>query len=541
MDRTQETYKVAGASPTIKRPQPVASTDTYATGNLGVPIISLHNIRNETFVVSNNHEFWYKHADGYIKIKPCKIEVVDILKEHLFSPSDCSISKCGMKNCKTCNILITDTSFSSNLTKQTFNTHSFENLNCMTSNVVYGIECSLCGLIYVGETKGQLRKRMSGHRSKINNKGSQLLYRHFDQADHSVLSMKVRILEKIYHPTNNPNLSTPLRRNREEFWIKNLNTAAPYGCNDNISTIGNLTSPGCQSLHEIYDYTKDLAYTDTRSPEYRLQGVILDISTFRLFQAVRSDKSEEKTNRPFIKVRFANKGIDNLNLCQILNHKTVTEKIPPYFKRKDTPCISYSYTPTVASKIYNYKRFLQCIDLSNPSLHPLPCECSSSDFNYSPCGHVITGDLSIVKNDKLRELLKKGPKYRESMSFTWNQNVKSIMDSCEEYARRWAKKEDVQLDTLSEWIKSIRGLLLSRINRLKSTVNTRFVSIFKDPDVITELTYLQEHYVITPADKATNNYTFTCKKYYFDSLVKELGFKFDTWKSHLHPNKPFCL
>ena len=82
MDRTQETYKVAGASPTIKRPQPVASTDTYATGNLGVPRISLHNISDETFVVSNNHEFWYKHADGYIKIKPCKIEVVDILKEH---------------------------------------------------------------------------------------------------------------------------------------------------------------------------------------------------------------------------------------------------------------------------------------------------------------------------------------------------------------------------------------------------------------------------------------------------------------------------
>ncbi|KAK3092678.1 hypothetical protein FSP39_005812 [Pinctada imbricata] len=50
MDRTQETYKVAGASPTIKRPQPVASTDTYATGNLGVPRISLHDIRDETFV-----------------------------------------------------------------------------------------------------------------------------------------------------------------------------------------------------------------------------------------------------------------------------------------------------------------------------------------------------------------------------------------------------------------------------------------------------------------------------------------------------------
>ena len=28
-----------------------------------------------------------------------------------------------------------------------------------------------------------------------------------------------------------------------------------------------------------------------------------------------------------------------------------------------------------------------------------------------------------------------------------------IMDACETYARKWAKKEDVELDTLSEWIK----------------------------------------------------------------------------------------
>ena len=55
------------------------------------------------------------------------------------------------------------------------------------------------------------------------------------------------------------------------------------------------------------------------------------------------------------------------------------------------------------------------------------------------------------------------------------------MDGCDEFARRRAKKEDVQVDTLSEWIKSIADVLKRRIRRLKHSVNTRHESIFCDP------------------------------------------------------------
>ena len=51
------------------------------------------------------------------------------------------------------------------------------------------------------------------------------MYKHLKQPDHSILSMKVRILEKICHPTNNPNLSTPFRRKREEYWIRLLKSS----------------------------------------------------------------------------------------------------------------------------------------------------------------------------------------------------------------------------------------------------------------------------------------------------------------------------
>ena len=103
--------------------------------------------------------------------------------------------------------------------------------------------------IYVGETKGQLNKRISGHRFQINDNGGQLLYRHFNQPNHSIVSMRVVILEKIYHHTNSPTLSTHFRRQREEFWIKTLGTASPYGCNDNVSSIGNLKSPSCSNTN----------------------------------------------------------------------------------------------------------------------------------------------------------------------------------------------------------------------------------------------------------------------------------------------------
>ena len=99
------------------------------------------------------------------------------------------------------------------------------------------------------------------------------------------------------------------------------------------------------------------------------------------------------------------------------------------------------------------------------------------------------------------------------------------------YAWQWAKKEDVELDTLSEWIKSIGEVVKRRIRRLKHSVNTRSESIFRDPDVVLELSRLHENFVIVPADKASNNYTFVCKRHYVDILIEELGL-------HSLPGKP---
>ena len=71
---------------------------------------------------------------------------------------------------------------------------------------------------------------------------------------------------------------------------------------------------------------------------------------------------------------------------------------------------------------------------------PQPCNYSDSQFMYAPCDHIVTGDLNKVRNIKLRDLLSKGPKYREPVSYSWRKNFGIIMDVCEEHVRLCTSK-----------------------------------------------------------------------------------------------------
>ena len=67
----------------------------------------------------------------------------------------------------------------------------------LVQNATYNV----CGLVYVGQTKGRLNTRMCGHRSGIKNNLFPEDYHHFRQPDHSNLCMNNFILGKIYHPS----------------------------------------------------------------------------------------------------------------------------------------------------------------------------------------------------------------------------------------------------------------------------------------------------------------------------------------------------
>ena len=70
-------------------------------------------------------------------------------------------------------------------------------------------------------------------------------------------------------------------------------------------------------LYDLYESPLTLQFLDVGSPENRLQGIILDISSNRLIKTVEVSDSTETKSRPVLKIMCANKGIDALNLNNI--------------------------------------------------------------------------------------------------------------------------------------------------------------------------------------------------------------------------------
>ena len=48
---------------------------------------------------------------------------------------------------------------------------------------------------------------------------------------------------------------------------------------------------------------------------------------------------------------------------------------------------------------------------------------------------------------------------------------KILMDSVEDYARQWVKREKEDLNTLSEWLKSVNSLIQNRIKKLSYKIS----------------------------------------------------------------------
>ena len=207
--------------------------------------------------------------------------------------------------------------------------------------------------------------------------------------------------------------------------------------------------------------------------------------------------------------------------------KRVIDKIPVYFSDKEPPIIGYKFNKNIGGKLFNYKQFLT-EDLDSFDTNTITCDCHKSEFKDSTHNHIITGNFNLIENPTLREMFKKGPKYRLPQRINWQEDRKIIINFLDDYIDKWIKKEkkldnSLHLDknSLCNWKKEILDIVDRKIiTGTKIFGNTSSIKL--EGSLREELERLQNKFVLTPTDKAQNNILFTCQYYYLKVLREEL-------------------
>ncbi len=74
-----------------------------------------------------------------------------------------------------------------------------EFINCMSAYIIYMLKC-LCGFIYAGQTKRNLKLRIAEHKAAIRNKNmNYAITRHYKERNHgSAASLKLILRESLF-------------------------------------------------------------------------------------------------------------------------------------------------------------------------------------------------------------------------------------------------------------------------------------------------------------------------------------------------------
>ena len=100
------------------------------------------------------------------------------------------------------------------------------------------ISCKKCGIQYIGETSQKLRNGMNNHRNRLRNLTNLYLYQHFNSDGHSEEDLSIMPIEEI---TTSDKGTCAKRLEREDYWCRELCTFYPYGLNDNVRKVGNIS------------------------------------------------------------------------------------------------------------------------------------------------------------------------------------------------------------------------------------------------------------------------------------------------------------
>ena len=224
----------------------------------------------------------------------------------------------------------------------------------------------------------------------------------------------------------------------------------------------------------------------------------------------------------FIKIPFINKGIEFNYLPSIFKDRSVTSLIPAYFRNSEPLIICYKYNNPIRNTEFNFNKLVSDLDIHANT--PETWDCKDSKFMYPAAGHIMTWNLKMISDSRIRYIVSKGPKYRFPSRIDLKKCREEIASALNDFGNRWCKQECVEPNTLKEWKVSIFKIVDQRIKFYSQNTN------LLPPKPKSTFRHLKQgvqefhrKYVLVPADKAASNVVVVWLLHYINALKHELS------------------
>ena len=127
-----------------------------------------------------------------------------------------------------------------------------------------------------------------------------------------------------------------------------------------------------------------------------------------------------------------------IDLHSIFKDILEISSIPNYINNYETPNICYKYNKPIRSTIFNFNKIVTdiAIDFNTPD----SWDCQNSNYLYPSAGHVITGNLNVIPDDRVRNIIFKGPKYRFPSIIDFPKCRREVAASLNDFGNRWCKR-----------------------------------------------------------------------------------------------------
>lgn len=481
--------------------------------------------------------------------------------------------KCNYGNCLTCGDISHEYIIKSSSTNYFMCTNNFNNPNCNSKNIVYCLTCKICGIQYIGESSCKLKNRINNHRSAYKSGKNTLLYEHY--RNHGL-----QTFQNVFHlhilDDSTENSNNKIRTDKELYWIKLLKTAFPFGLNDKIKNFGIISTGFPKNiLNSPYtdikieppkknrgnrktrknrtkinfdlgeDHIKNLDYKEIYNLSFNIKkkkinhffrsyysdDPLMEATKYAICQKYMRNKGKIQKNynnqNLKLKIPYLHPNIENFNFKKLINIICSQENVQP--KRFE---IQYEYGETLGQIFYNYNKFLK----QSERYSNLRCVCNqikltqNNSYSINGTKHLITGNPEDIESiwPHTAKILTKGTKFRlvydldnRKISLKAKKIIKSSLSKISDKI-----SNDLNVDVV--------------YSEIKNFLETREYE--KDIKQIswTEIKDIAKALVITPIDKAVNNFCLTCPVLYFNFIEEELRTSIDTrtgtYVKHLSEN-----